>query len=70
MSARSAGLVGSVDWTSLGDPNHKECSTVTIQPIRLFGDPVLRTPADPVETAECWSLALKDRRHPDNSPEP
>jgi len=23
---------------------------VTIQPIRLFGDPVLRTPADPVET--------------------
>src|ERR1700754_254620 len=26
----------------------KECHRVTIQPIRLFGDPVLRTPADPV----------------------
>jgi peptide deformylase len=26
----------------------KECHQVTVQPIRLFGDPVLRTPADPV----------------------
>ena len=26
----------------------QECTRVTVQPIRLFGDPVLRTPADPV----------------------
>lgn len=29
-----------------GDPNEE--FHVTVQPIRLFGDPVLRTPADPV----------------------
>src|SRR5690348_17033943 len=33
----------------IGRPRHSvDSGAVTVQPIRLFGDPVLRTPADPV----------------------
>jgi peptide deformylase len=31
-------------------PEREGCDSVTVQPIRLFGDPVLRTPAEPVTT--------------------
>lgn len=33
---------------------------MTVRPIRLFGDPVLRSPADPIPTATLGSAGIRD----------